>query len=186
MNTCVKAATGVQPWYMALPTHLGDLWILCHPKTSACRLCGSAMQAGFACMCCCAAALYHYGTFLQRVPLIHLQIQTREMVPRHPSHLSSDHKENRKASLQPCRDFKGFNSLNICRNLWNSTYLIAPDLQVDLNSSPLIKSCDETDTTLKPGVWSMWEIELSTSINSYLHWRKHREDRQPGTDCKRQ
>lgn len=74
MNTCVKAATGVQQWYMALPTHLGDLRILCCPKTSACRLCGRAMQAGFACMCCCAAALYHYGTFLQRVPLIHLQI----------------------------------------------------------------------------------------------------------------
>lgn len=103
------------------------------PTTSACRLCRRAMQAAFACMCCCAVVLYHYGTFLQRVPLIQLQIKTREMVPRHPSHLSSDLNENRKASCKPCRDFKGVNSLNICRNLRNSTYLIAPDLQVDLN-----------------------------------------------------
>lgn len=38
MNTCVTAATGVQPWYMASPTHLGDLKIHCHPITSACIL----------------------------------------------------------------------------------------------------------------------------------------------------
>lgn len=70
MNTCVKAATGVQPWYMALHTHLEVLRILCHPKHQQKTLCES-----YACrVCCCAAVLYHYGTFLQRVPLIQLQI----------------------------------------------------------------------------------------------------------------
>lgn len=74
MNTCVKAAIGVQWRFMALSTHLRDLGILIPPQHQHAdcvgELCRQRSPACVVVQQCCIIN----GTFLLRVPLIQLQI----------------------------------------------------------------------------------------------------------------